>query len=924
MKKIYFLPFFFFALAIQVLGQSKYYVFSPDSRYFASVQDTVIRSKYTKLIDIYRTATREWLYSLEAKDTVQSKNTKYGFSNDGELFYLINNRYALLWSMITGGMVNRHDNLLQIAFSHTKKFYLIADKSSMKAYDTYSGEQLAVYEIPATKQLDTIFITPDDLYIVAKTRDSQILIWKTLISKLAAKFQAQDIQINSKARIVILTNRKSDGSLELSILKLPELKIINEISTKNLIEKRRKQLQAKKAGDYQLSLQVDKSSVSPDCRYFVMALRDDNKNEELNIVSILNGNINYTIESKNFSTDVKLFPYCWLSSDNLMIHTTALSGGIFSIQGKRLIRAIDFGFDFGIRDKKIDAKTIAKQKQLSPHKKFVAVQYQKHDENIVYMRPVTTERDKTTISNSVFVSFSPNGEYALLLDDKNKPVIVITKDLYDNPKEITPMQIQSTMVTFNKEKEISNDVPPPRNYEYVPIANFKHISEIPDSVLANLYFKTIELGDSIGIQMHLMDNHGNYYYGASEPEWMHIWSALKVLYPDGKVRQLKNYEVLEFREETAPPTAIAIVLDHSGSMGNARTIKLQEAVGEFIRTKTKHDAIAILKYDQRVGIDVPLSNDMETLLKELEIIGQQGYGGTTALIDATNKAVLLLRENTDYSRKAVIVFTDGNENSSRIPKTDVLDKSLKSDINIYTIGLGEYISEHYLKSLSYLTKGSFHHIYGQESFDWIFKDIYKKMKNYYEIKFQTGVKGEHKAMIELTLDNNRKDTLIADFYNETGDKTKTTSGLPVRVIATDTAQNTDEINKLINGEIAEIIEKNAELKKLPYVEFIFDKTIIVDQYRKNIDSVYLYMKKNPKIKIELQGHTDFYGSDAYNIKLSQRRAEKVKQLLIDKGIDEKRIYIRYYGEKRPKDSRKTDDARARNRRVEFNVIQPTP
>ena len=68
------------------------------------------------------------------------------------------------------------------------------------------------------------------------------------------------------------------------------------------------------------------------------------------------------------------------------------------------------------------------------------------------------------------------------------------------------------------------------------------------------------------------------------------------------------------------------------------------------------------------------------------------------------------------------------------------------------------------------------------------------------------------------------------------------------------------------------------------------------------------------------GHTDGVGADVYNQKLSVKRAESVKAYLVSKGIEKNRIYTEGKGEKQPVADNKTKEGRAKNRRVEIEVV----
>ncbi len=87
-----------------------------------------------------------------------------------------------------------------------------------------------------------------------------------------------------------------------------------------------------------------------------------------------------------------------------------------------------------------------------------------------------------------------------------------------------------------------------------------------------------------------------------------------------------------------------------------------------------------------------------------------------------------------------------------------------------------------------------------------------------------------------------------------------------------------------------------------------------------LEEVVTILKKNPGLKLEIQGHTDSTGSLAYNMKLSQKRAEAVMNYLIRAGVSPDRLRAVGYGPSRPIASNATEEGRAKNRRVELRPI----
>lgn len=102
--------------------------------------------------------------------------------------------------------------------------------------------------------------------------------------------------------------------------------------------------------------------------------------------------------------------------------------------------------------------------------------------------------------------------------------------------------------------------------------------------------------------------------------------------------------------------------------------------------------------------------------------------------------------------------------------------------------------------------------------------------------------------------------------------------------------------------------------------FDFDKAVLKPEGKSKLDDLTGKLKDITLEVIIAVGHTDSIGTDQYNQRLSVRRAEAVKSYLVSKGVEANRIYTEGKGEKQPVADNKTRDGRAKNRRVEIEVV----
>jgi outer membrane protein OmpA-like peptidoglycan-associated protein len=103
--------------------------------------------------------------------------------------------------------------------------------------------------------------------------------------------------------------------------------------------------------------------------------------------------------------------------------------------------------------------------------------------------------------------------------------------------------------------------------------------------------------------------------------------------------------------------------------------------------------------------------------------------------------------------------------------------------------------------------------------------------------------------------------------------------------------------------------------------FDFDKSLLKAESGPELDRMAELLKEKSTLQIEIAGHTDSMGSDAYNMALSERRAKTVVAYLVRQGIAKKRLKVQFYGESKPIDTNDTEEGREKNRRVEFKILK---
>jgi peptidoglycan-associated lipoprotein len=137
------------------------------------------------------------------------------------------------------------------------------------------------------------------------------------------------------------------------------------------------------------------------------------------------------------------------------------------------------------------------------------------------------------------------------------------------------------------------------------------------------------------------------------------------------------------------------------------------------------------------------------------------------------------------------------------------------------------------------------------------------------------------------------------------------------------AQSTD-LPPVVSDKALSADAQGSDSGKIPglfTVYFAYDKASLSAEARKKLAENADWIKNNPKVTIQIEGHTDSRGSIEYNLALGERRAKSVKSYLEGIGVDSKRMNVISYGKEKPLVTGDNEEAWSKNRRANFVPLQ---
>ncbi|MBX7154323.1 MAG: VWA domain-containing protein [Candidatus Kapaibacterium sp.] len=399
--------------------------------------------------------------------------------------------------------------------------------------------------------------------------------------------------------------------------------------------------------------------------------------------------------------------------------------------------------------------------------------------------------------------------------------------------------------------------------------------------------------DSIEIRTSLTDTAGRFITGLAPPRFIgtgtyrNYWNTLFDSC-NGTRSEITDFTVTEVHEDANDKHAVSFVIDHSGSMGDMRIQRLREAVRRTMGIVKRGDMISVIPFAGGVTTELPLTSDTAEWRAKFNVDKPAKVRGGTSIYDAVDVAAKELAFAPANYKRAIILLTDGEDNTSKLKLEDACRKAREKNVAIYAISYG-VTDEEPLEKLTQLTSGRLYRIYSTKEFPYVFADIYQALKNYYRITYHPPkCSGIHYVQFGVRIPEYGVKRVIG---RGTYDKSLYRE--------TDTVGSISFVN--IEFETGKAVIRK---ESLPLVERMAD-----------------VLSANPTLEMEIRGHTDNRGSDDFNMKLSEQRAIAVVNELERMGIDRRRLTTRGFGATQPLTDNDTEINRAKNRRTEFVVVK---
>ena len=397
--------------------------------------------------------------------------------------------------------------------------------------------------------------------------------------------------------------------------------------------------------------------------------------------------------------------------------------------------------------------------------------------------------------------------------------------------------------------------------------------------------------ETVSFHARVYDSSGNFITNMAKPykrnDEINYFTGLKEQlgkHYNIREEEIPIFEVREFGAGDSIPFNIALTVDYSGSMEPVMGA-IFEGTEIFVDMKFPYDNIAIASFNKNLELQVPLNRDKNKILELYRERRLQGKGIFSGVYSALYNAIKIFSKSPIDDPRILVVFSDGDDNYSKTKVGEIIQRAKRENVNIFCVAFG-YPKDTGLKEITQYTGGKYYNIYTKEEMVKVFRDIYLSLRYYYLFTYKPPKYwGYHRIFADLSLPT-RDAVLVAEGEYDTSDLWADVGDEFVRPIL-----------------------------------FDFDKYEIKPESDYIIDEIVDAMLSRPKLRLEIQGHTDGRGTEEYNQTLSKNRAKAVYDAILKRAnIDANRLRYAGFGFSRPVASNATDEGRAKNRRTQFVVL----
>lgn len=248
------------------------------------------------------------------------------------------------------------------------------------------------------------------------------------------------------------------------------------------------------------------------------------------------------------------------------------------------------------------------------------------------------------------------------------------------------------------------------------------------------------LSEKTEVDLVLVDQEGH-TIGGYAPPYLGTQAEARVLWQDFVSANLsltvppEQMSITEARRAEDQSFAVGFVLDHSPSMTTPRAVRMQRAIQSALRTFDESDYATVVKFTGSVVTEVPLSGNPNEFLSKFQVNGLKSRNGGTAIYDAIMVAMNQLANAPNVSERIIVLFTDGEDNSSAATLDDVIARAKDLKVVVHAVVYG-ISNEAPIKRIAEETQGRVHRLTDVYDFDKVFTGIYNVLRHSYTVTVQ--------------------------------------------------------------------------------------------------------------------------------------------------------------------------------------------